>query len=187
MVFIKFACIRVYSWLNIFMILTVLKLLSCPIAVLSTLMGVSAFALIAAFASEAFLGLEPCQLCIYQRWPFAVVIAIGIIGMALKTPGVAVGLSGIAMLVNSGIAFYHTGIEQKWWISAVEGCTVPNFGDTPQSILDNILSAPTARCDEIPWQDPILGLSMANYNVLLCLGLVLLCGLHLLLRTRRAY
>ena len=48
---------------------------------------------------------------------------------------------------------------------------MPNFGETPQSMLENILSAPTGNCAEIPWQDPILGLSMANYNVILCLGI----------------
>ncbi len=30
------------------------------------------------------------------------------------------------------------------------------------------------RCDEIPWADPILNLSMANYNVIFCLGLAVM-------------
>src|SRR5690606_22429449 len=92
-----------------------------------------------------------------------------------------IGLCGLTFLINSAIAFYHSGVEQKWWRSAVEGCAVPRLGDNPQSLLENILSAPTARCDEIPWADPILGLSMANYNVVLCLGMAALCLISALL------
>lgn len=170
---------------------TFLKIISCPVAVLSMVSAIAALALISAFSAEAFFGLEPCPLCIYQRWPFAIVILLGLLGLAGRKykpvmGSLAVAGSAIAMLANSGIAFYHTGVEQKWWLSAVEGCAVPNFGDTPQSILENILSAPTARCDEIAWQDPILGLSMANYNIVLCLGLAVFCGLHLLVRLKKS-
>ena len=166
-----------------------LKLIRCPFMVLIGAATISFFALAAAFASEAFFGLEPCILCIYQRWPFALVIMFGIVGVALKKLIPAMlGLSALSMFVNSGIAFYHTGVEQKWWVSGVDGCKVPLFDETPQTMLENILSAPTARCDEIPWVDPILGLSMANYNVLLCGGLALICAfsVYLLRHTKKA-
>jgi len=154
--------------------------LACPHAVLSFIGLISVFALIAALTSEVVYGLEPCIMCIYQRIPFVLVALFTLIGLVLrKKEGVSIamiGASGFAFLINSIVAFYHTGIEQKWWVSAVEGCKVPNF-DTlkPQSMLENILSAPTARCDEIPWSDPILNLSMANYNIILCFGLFSLC------------
>ena len=158
-----------------------LKLLSCPIAVLAGITAISIFSLIAALGSEVFLGLEPCILCIYQRFPYLAVMIFGIAGLALKNrpplPRVMIGLSGLSILINCGIAFYHTGDEQKWWASSVEGCSVQSFGNEPQSILENILSAPTANCAEIPWQDPIIGLSMANYNVLLCFGLFVICAI----------
>ncbi len=158
----------------------ILKALSCPPLVLTGLVILSVFALLAAFASEAFLGLEPCILCIYQRWPYAIVAFIGLIalGVRRRVPALArlsVGLSGLVFLANSAIALYHTGVEQKWWASEVEGCAVPDFSDEPQSILQNIMSAPTGNCAEIPWSDPLIGLSMANYNVALCFGLFALC------------
>jgi disulfide bond formation protein DsbB len=172
------------------MMSSLLKLLSCPVAVLAGITAISVFSLLAALGSEVFLGLEPCILCVYQRFPYLAVIVFGTIGLAFrnrpKLPNLMIGLSGITFLVNSGIAFYHTGVEQKWWKSAVEGCAVPRFDDgEPQSILENILSAPTANCAEIPWQDPILGLSMANYNVLLCFGLFAICAFSFVrLKTR---
>lgn len=138
--------------------------------------AMSIAALAAAFASEAFLGLEPCRLCIYQRWPFAIGIPLSIIGLFLSFKRSILGVLSLNFLVNSGIAFYHTGVEQKWWVSAVEGCAVifpePAEG---QSILDNIMSTPMAKCEDIPWQDPIIGLSMANYNIGFCFGLAVIC------------
>ena len=49
------------------------------------------------------------------------------------------------------------------------------FIDGDQSWIDNIMSTPAGRCDEIPWQDPLLGLSMANLNMILCALLFLAC------------
>ncbi|MCB1531570.1 MAG: disulfide bond formation protein B [Alphaproteobacteria bacterium] len=167
------------------------KLLSCRIAVLLLVGSISLFSLLAALASEVFWGLEPCILCIYQRIPFLAVVIFAVLGFAFKRKSAAtntlLGMSALAFLINSMIAFYHTGVEQKWWISAVEGCAVPaDFGMSEQSMLENILSAPSARCDEIPWADPVLGLSMANYNVILCLGLFALCAASLILVRKKA-
>ena len=169
-------------------------LLSCPVAVFSGIAVISVFALGAALYSEVALGLEPCILCIYQRVPFVIGAVLGIIGLMLRQKpravNVVLGALGVNFLVNSGIAFYHTGVEQKWWASAVEGCSVPDFGAmaaagepaSTQSMLENIMSAPTGNCAEIPWQDPIFGLSMANYNVLLCLGVFAVCTLSIIVR-----
>jgi disulfide bond formation protein DsbB len=148
-----------------------------PPFVLCSIMVISIAALAAAFASEAFLDLEPCILCIYQRWPYVIVAILGVAGLpvkALRRPALA--LSSVALAVNSVIATYHTGVEQKWWASEVEGCEVPDFGAEPKSILENIMSAPTGNCAEIPWQDPLLGLSMANYNIALCALLCAVCA-----------
>ena len=171
------------------MIAFIRTFLSCPVAVLSGLTFISVFALAAALYSEVALDLEPCILCIYQRIPFVIGAVLGIVGLALrKKPQIVdaiLGVLSVNFLANSMIAFYHTGVEQKWWVSAVEGCAVPNFGDgEPQSILEDLLSAPTAQCSDIPWQDPIIGLSMANYNVILCFGLAVVCALSIIIRKK---
>ena len=133
-----------------------------------------------AIASEIFLGLEPCQLCIYQRWGFVgagVFALLGLIAHKKKKAVITFSmLSGLSFLTNAAIAFYHTGVEQKWWASAFEACAVPaSFSGNDQNWLDNIMSAPSAPCDVIPWQDPLIGLSMANYNVILCVAMFVVC------------
>jgi hypothetical protein len=54
----------------------------------------------------------------------------------------------------------------------LEGCNAPKLEGSATEILAKIQSIKEAvRCDEIPWADPIFGLSMANYNVLFCASL----------------
>lgn len=169
------------------------SLLSDSSFIFMAVVFLSIFSLAAAMSSEVFLGLEPCVLCIYQRWPFAIGAALGTIGFfvrkKIRAAQAVLCVMALNFFVNSGIAFYHTGVEQKWWASQVEGCAVPLF-DTPdtsgQSILENLMSTPVADCSKIPWQDPVLGLSMANYNVMLCFGIAVVCFICAALQKSKA-
>lgn len=147
-------------------------------------------ALAAAFLSEAFLGLEPCILCIYQRYPYAIALFLGLLGLALrkklKAVAAILALCGITFLINSGIALYHSGVELHWWESFSESCTIFQFDTKKQSVLDNILSTPLGHCDQIAWKDPILGLSMANHNIAVCLLLALFCAMASFLAFRKS-
>jgi disulfide bond formation protein DsbB len=138
--------------------------------------GFAVAALTMALIGQYVFGLEPCNLCIIQRYPYGIVIGLGIIGFVAsykckKGTAAMMGLIGLTYIANSVIAFYHSGVERHWWKSFLEGCAVPDLGNNPENILDIIENTQAARCDEIPWADPVLGLSMANYNVVFCLGL----------------
>ena len=140
--------------------------------------ALSAGALAAAFTSQYVYGLQPCELCIYQRIPYALIIALAFFGIGFgakswKTGAVFTGLIALTFLANAVIAFYHTGVERKWWTSFLEGCTVPVMEGNITDVLARIAATPAVRCDEIPWTDPLIGLSMANYNVLACLALTI--------------
>lgn len=142
---------------------------------------ISAGALAMAFVAQYAFGLHPCLLCLYQRWPFGAAIVFSLLGWAGWTRTGA-ALAGITFAGNAALAFYHSGVERKWWPSVFEGCAVPDLGSDPNKLLETIMNAPAVRCDEIPWADPILGLSMANLNVGLCAGLALLCAAFLATR-----
>ncbi len=157
----------------------IVKILSCHRSMPLILAAIAAAALGMALLSQYVGGLHPCILCIWQRWPYGIVIALGILDFALsfkssKAVSGVMALIGISFLANSFIAFYHTGVEQKWWKSIFQSCSVPELkGDMAQILEDIKNRANAARCDEIPWSDPIFNLSMANYNVMFCLGLAL--------------
>ena len=154
--------------------------------------GLSALALGGALASQFIGGLEPCILCLYQRIPFIVTIALGLIGLVLhKDERIAralIGLCALAFLVNAAIAFYHTGVELKWWESGVEGCKVALAGEDESTAnwIDRITAAPAVPCTDIQWKDPVLGLTMANYNFILNSGLFFVCVMSVALKRRQS-
>lgn len=161
------------------------RLFRSDIIVLAVIMDVAIIALLAALVGQFAFGLAPCQMCIYQRIPFVAVIILGAVGLAVpRLRKVVIGVSGLAYLGNAWLAFYHTGIEQKWWDETV-GCAA-NFDFSAPSLLDRVMSAQATSCADIPWIDPVFGLSMANYNILLCAGMFVFCMVALSRQRRSA-
>ncbi len=152
--------------------------------------GISLVALAGALFAQLALDMAPCQMCIYQRIPFVVILALSGIGLFVNKAEIPfLGAIGVVFEINAALALYHTGIERQWW-SESSGCKA-NFdfnNISAQSLLDKITSAQISSCSEIPWQDPLLGLSMANYNLLLCLGMSSLClyGIYRVLKAKHA-
>ncbi len=132
-------------------------------------LGIAAFSLLAlsaALTAQYVFDMQPCVLCIYQRIPFVinVILGIGIFVMARKgkshKAAIAVLIAGIVFIINSAIAFYHVGVEQLWWESALEGCKFD-----PSKIREAAFQPPVP-CNIIPWE--LYGISMAGFNVIFC-------------------
>lgn len=134
---------------------------------------VSVVALALALLSQYGFGMHPCFLCLWQRIPYAVVILLAGLGIvATKIMGAQYGafniaLCGVALLINSGIAFYHVGVEQAWWSSGCSFADLSKLAATDMAAA--IKAAPSVSCADIPFE--LFGISMAGYNVILCLGL----------------
>lgn len=159
------------------------KFMTCPVFVFGAILGISVIALAGALIGQFVFDLPPCNLCILQRIPFALGIIWGLTGLLWPAGRpILLGLSILTFIGNSGLALYHSGIERNWWDEAV-GCAA-NFdlGGGAQSLVSQIMTAQTASCAKIPWADPVLGLSMANYNVMLCAGMAVFCGVTLFLQ-----
>ncbi len=127
----------------------------------------SAALLSGAFAFQYIGGLAPCQLCLYQRWPHAAAILIGVVALATGWRGLA-WLGVLAALATAAIGVFHVGVEQKWW-EGLASCTAGSIeGISAADLLDPTKDvAAVVRCDEIAWQ--MLGVSMAGWNVILSL------------------
>ena len=124
--------------------------------------GGSAALLLGAFVFQYF-GYAPCKLCLWQRWPHAAAIAIGLLAFAV--PGAWLRWAGALSATATGIlGIYHTGVERHWWEGPAT-CTSGGIADlSPQQLMDQIMAAPLVRCDDVPWE--MLGLSMASWNAL---------------------
>lgn len=128
----------------------------------------SAVVLGAAYVFQYGVGLPPCELCYLQRYPYMAVIGLMAVGLVAGRFSWLLGLAGLALIVNAGIAFNHVGVELKWWEGPATCSAVATPADS-DALLDQILNAPLVRCDEVSWS--FLGISMAGYNLLIALGL----------------
>lgn len=77
-----------------------------------------------AYYAQHVLHLVPCELCLLERWPYRIVIALGL--LALLFGGflgrVCIAVAGVVMLANVGIAGLHAGVEFHWWPSPLPEC-----------------------------------------------------------------
>ncbi len=151
-----------------------------PAAILTISLG----ALANAYVAQYVFGLEPCNLCLYQRVPYAVTAVLAIIAFFPLSGGgraALVALCAGAYLAGAGIAFYHVGVEQHWWLSECTGTLAKNL--SIEEMKAQLMSKPPKACDDLEWT--FLGLSMATYNAAFSLALaaVSLAGARLLAKT----
>jgi disulfide bond formation protein DsbB len=135
--------------------------------------GASLLALCSAWIMQYGFDILPCHLCYMQRRPYLGNIALGLLSFlaAWKYPRAAFALlllAGFVFLVNSGLAFYHFGTEQKWWPLG-EGCggegNAPPLGLSLEELQEYFRNRPMVRCDVPGFV--LFGISLTGYNFLL--------------------
>lgn len=153
---------------------TFVRALTRPRVASLLLFAASALALATAYAAQYWGGLEPCLLCLYQRLPYAVAGALVAAAFVARVPrhvALLLLVAAGAFLTGGGIAFYHVGVENHWWASAVCAGDAPAI--TSVEDLRKALAAPPPKpCDTVDWT--LFGISMASYNMVASSGLAAL-------------
>ena len=129
--------------------------------------------ILAAYYFEYIGGLFPCKLCYWQRYPhFLNILIFPLFYFFSMRSLIFIGTG--SMFVSTILAFYHVGVEKKYWQGPNSCSSTSIEGLTTDQLLDQIMSSPIVRCDEIAWE--LFGISMAGWNVLIsfCLFLTLL-------------
>ena len=81
-------------------------------------------------------------------------------------------LIGLAFMVSFGLAFWHTGVEYKWW-EGPKTCSGGAVTIDPTDLLNALKTAPDMpSCGDTAWS--MFGISMAGYNAIISLGAALL-------------
>ena len=130
--------------------------------------------ILGALAFEHLGGYAPCPLCLQQRYAYYVSIPTLLVALLLGALGrpaeAAVLFAAVAaiFLVNAGFAGYHAGAEWKLWpgpdtCAAGEAALATGGG----GLLKDLETTRVVRCDEAALH--ILGLSLAAWNVMICL------------------
>ncbi len=119
-------------------------------------------------------GLHPCDLCIYQRIPHAVVIVLAVVAILTSNrtswPFWSILLAGLALLAGSMVAGFHVGVEQLWW-QGTPGCQNAATPETLEELRKQIMEQPVVACDTVAWS--LFGISMASYNFVFSLALAI--------------
>ncbi len=148
-----------------------------PLQAPAIVVGASALALATALVSQYGFDLQPCVLCIWQRWPYVAAILLGGLAVVARSrPVLATVLTGLAVgavLASGGIGAFHVGVEQGWW-EGTAGCGSVSATDDLATLRAQIMNAPIVRCDEVAFA--FLGISMAGWNALFAAGVAALAG-----------
>jgi disulfide bond formation protein DsbB len=136
----------------------------------------SAVVLGAAFLSQYWGGLAPCELCLLQRWPWGAAIVISfvatMVGSRPALPWLAL-LLAVVFFVSTGLAFYHLGVERHWFAGPSACSGAATAADTLEALKAQILRQQPVRCDEPAWT--LWGISLAGWNLLTSLVMTACC------------
>ena len=135
---------------------------------LNIILFLSIFALAGAFFIEYILGHKPCNLCLIQRVPYILVIALVILVSIFKNfeKNVFLLLS-IIFLLAALLAFYHFGIEQGF-IEESAVCNIEqNSNDLTKEDLLKELNSTRISCKDVDFK--IFGFSLATINAFISL------------------
>jgi disulfide bond formation protein DsbB len=116
--------------------------------------------LLAALALQYMGGLPPCRLCIWQRWPYVALIALGLIGWRWRARAL-LGVATLVLIAGAGLAAYHVGVEQGWW-ALPAGCLAGGGAESVEELRRMLAEAPPA-CDQVGFT--FLGLTLAGWNL----------------------
>jgi disulfide bond formation protein DsbB len=152
--------------------------------------AIAAATLGGAWFMQLVFGIQPCELCLLQRYAYYLVVPLGALVAIAAARGapralLAAGLAVVALatLADAGLGVYHSGVEWHFW-QGPTACTgtVGNLGSAG-SLLERLDTVKVVRCDEVQFR--FLGLSLAGYNVLISLAMAAIAAWGVVRTTRR--
>jgi disulfide bond formation protein DsbB len=120
--------------------------------------------------------LAPCELCLYQRWPYYAAIPLSLVALLAGRRPATLGLLALCALLfiaGGALAFYHVGVEQHWFAGPTACTGGISAGGSVEDFTKRLLETPPVRCDQIAWS--LFGISLAGWNFLASLALVIFC------------
>ena len=134
----------------------------------------SVIAISIALIAEYFFEILPCKMCLYQRYPYYFIIIFSLIYLFTKKTPLAwyYWIINFSFIIGLFISLWHVGIEQKI-LPGLSGCSnIIEKTSSLKNLKEQIINQNIINCNEITWS--FMGISMATYNSLLLMMLLLL-------------
>ena len=116
--------------------------------------------------------LTPCQLCLVQRYPYALILVLGAAAILLSHQAMErtllLSVIGLALVFGAYVSGFHIGVEYGWWTAGSTCTSALDPVEFEETIVLSAATAPPPSCSDAAWRFPAKnGLSMAGYNFLL--------------------
>ena len=113
-----------------------------------------------------YRGVQPCPMCLYQRYIFFVLaFSSGSFYFFFPDPRALLMCAG-GFFLSFLVALTHVSIEQHF-IESTMLCPSNSKTFTIEDLRALLYKTAPHRCDQVPWS--FLGISMAGYNAILSL------------------
>lgn len=140
-----------------------------------------------ALASQYLGGLQPCELCLEQRlpyyWGLPLLALVLVLWNRLPLPAWYVAMAIVTALFAWGtyLGGFHSGVEWGFWPGPT-ACS--GIGSGAGLTLDSLNDLqPVIGCDVVQFR--FLGISLAGYNALVSLAIVVLLISAMVFQARR--
>ncbi len=146
------------------------RLLEAHRAVAGLILIVAGATILAALFFEYVLGMQPCLLCLYQRWPYYVAVPLAAVLVALSLPQslrrAGLALLGLIFVASAGLGAYHAGVEWGFFLGP-SGCggTPAPLASGMEDFMRQLETVRVISCTEPAWR--FLALSMAGWNAVI--------------------
>ena len=118
--------------------------------------------LISAYYIEYILKVPACSMCIYQRIPYFLSTIIIVVFFLKKIDfKKLIIILFLFTLINTGLSFYHMGIEQGFF-NELNTCKDEINASNTKDLLSQLKSKGVVSCKEVGFT--IFGLSLATIN-----------------------
>ena len=127
--------------------------------------------LISAYYIEYILKVPACSMCIYQRIPYFLSTVIILVFFLKKIDfKKLIIILFLFTLINTGLSFYHIGIEQGFF-NELNTCKDEINASNTKDLLSQLKSKGVVSCKEVSFV--IFGLSLATINFIVNIILIM--------------
>ena len=143
------------------------------------LLIISLISISSAFVAEYMYSLQPCELCLKQRHPYYLFIALMLLIFILPSffKIYISALVQIGAIYGIFYSLWHVGVENNL-VKGPSGCSTSlKISNNTLELKEQILSKQVISCDEVIWS--IFGLSAASINTIVILFIFVINALYI--------
>ena len=143
--------------------------------------SISVVILFIVYVLQYFFGMAPCDMCINERYPYFIVIILGIVSYGIRSNTKVIEITTnliftIIYFIGLMYSVYHVGIERKYWIGSSNCLSKTNALDI-ETLSSQLMEMPIIRCDEPTFLFNFISIAELNtiaMGVLLIFSLIVL-------------